>query len=465
MHSWFAFEPVVNIGQWAARFGCAVRLLSANPRLHPISYSWHPERKDILRVEKTVFISYRRTNVPWALAVFQHLTHHGFDVFFDFMGIASGDFERVIIENIKSRAHFLVLLTPSALERCAEPGDWFRREIEEAIACRRNIVPMMLESFDFGAPGIATHLTGELTLLKRYNGLSVPPEYFEAAMAKLRDKFLNVILDAVPQTPSETAQSAAKVQQRAAAKAPPVPEGELTAQEWFERGNRARNIEEKLRCYNEAIRLKPGDVVARLGRAKARHDQRDLDGALEDYDEAIGLDRDREHAYTMRAYVRADKGDLDGALKDRNEAIRLKPDEASVYCNRGDTLSDKGDLDGALKDYDEAIRRNPDDAFAYYRRGAARSGKGDLDGALKDYDEAIRLDPNYAFAYFRRGAARSSKGDLDSALKDYDEAIRLRPDYPFLYWCRGVARRNRGDLPGAEMDFAENRRLEALGQR
>jgi hypothetical protein len=49
----------------------------------------------MVRVEKTVFISYRRTNVPWALAVFQHLTHHGFDVFFDFMGIASGDFERV----------------------------------------------------------------------------------------------------------------------------------------------------------------------------------------------------------------------------------------------------------------------------------------------------------------------------------------------------------------------------------
>lgn len=78
------------------------------------------------RVEKTVFISYRRTNVAWALAVFQHLTHHGFDVFFDYMGIASGDFEQVIIENIRSRAHFLVLLTPSALERCAEPGDWFQ---------------------------------------------------------------------------------------------------------------------------------------------------------------------------------------------------------------------------------------------------------------------------------------------------------------------------------------------------
>jgi hypothetical protein len=68
-------------------------------------------------IEKTVFLSYRRTNIPWALAIFQNLTQHGFDVFLDYTGIASGDFERVIIGNIIARAHFIVLLTPSALER------------------------------------------------------------------------------------------------------------------------------------------------------------------------------------------------------------------------------------------------------------------------------------------------------------------------------------------------------------
>ena len=75
------------------------------------------------RIEKTVFISYRRVNTSWALAIFQNLTQNGYDVFFDFNGIASGDFEAVILENIRARAHFLVLLTPSALDRCAEPTD------------------------------------------------------------------------------------------------------------------------------------------------------------------------------------------------------------------------------------------------------------------------------------------------------------------------------------------------------
>jgi hypothetical protein len=116
------------------------------------------------QTEKTVFISYRRTNFPWALAIFQSLTQHGYDVFFDFNGIASGDFERVILGNIKARAHFLILLTPSALKRSGDPGDWLRREIETAFANRRNVVPLMLEGFDFGRPAVAKQLTGTLVL-------------------------------------------------------------------------------------------------------------------------------------------------------------------------------------------------------------------------------------------------------------------------------------------------------------
>ena len=68
------------------------------------------------RIEKTVFISYRRVNRWVALAVFKDLTQHGYDVFVDYDGIASGDFERAIIDNIWARAHFVLLLTPVALE-------------------------------------------------------------------------------------------------------------------------------------------------------------------------------------------------------------------------------------------------------------------------------------------------------------------------------------------------------------
>src|SRR5688572_17894210 len=183
------------------------------------------------RIEKTVFISYRRTNMPWALAMYQNLTATGYDVFFDYNSIKSGDFEQIITQNIKGRAHFVVLLTPSALERCNEPGDWLRREIEIAIAEKRNIVPLFFEGFSFSSPSVSKFLTGNLELLKKYNGMTVPSEYFDAAMSRLRSDFLNIPLSAVLHPISNTVEKAVKVQKAAASRETKVQQQELTAQE------------------------------------------------------------------------------------------------------------------------------------------------------------------------------------------------------------------------------------------
>ena len=172
------------------------------------------------RIEKTVFISYRRTDESWGLAIFQDLTQHGYDVFIDYDGIASGNFETVILENIRARAHFLVLLTPTALERCGDPKDWMRREIEAALDSQRNIVPLMLAGFDFGTPAIASQLTGKLAALKEYNGLEIPKAlFFRPEMERLRNKFLNVPVDAVLHPASDSAQQVATEQKDKATKA------------------------------------------------------------------------------------------------------------------------------------------------------------------------------------------------------------------------------------------------------
>jgi tetratricopeptide (TPR) repeat protein len=312
------------------------------------------------RIEKTVFISYRRTNAPWALAIYQHLSKHGYDVFFDYQSIASGDFEQVILQHIKARAHFIVVLTPSALERCEEPGDWLRREIEAALETKRNIVPLMLEGFNFGSPSIGKYLTGELAALKSYNGLPVPVEYFEEAMARLRERYLNVPLEAVLHPVSNVAQQVVKRQQAAASAAPAVAANELTAQAWKEQGKKhyhARKYSEAIHAYGEAIRLKPGFV----------------------------------EAYNNRGLVHKAKGDVDGALRDYDDALHLAPDFAPAYCNRGTVYQDKGDLDSALRDYDEALHLAPDLTEAYHNRGLARKAKGDVAGAIADYQKYLDL--------------------------------------------------------------------------
>ena len=149
------------------------------------------------RIEKTVFISYRRTDISWALAVYQYLASQKYDVFFDYTHIPSGDFEQIIVSNIKARAHFVLILTPTALNRTSNEGDWLRREIETAIDEKRNIIPLFFDGFSFGFPNLREKLTGKMANISRYNGLDIPSGYFPEAMERLSTRYLNTPLNAV----------------------------------------------------------------------------------------------------------------------------------------------------------------------------------------------------------------------------------------------------------------------------
>ena len=98
--------------------------------------------------EKTVFISYRRdaTGKAFARSLKQELKHQGYDVFMDVDDMDSGQWEAQILAEVPKRAHFLLLLTPSALDRCTDENDWVRREFLLAFQHGRNIVPICEES-------------------------------------------------------------------------------------------------------------------------------------------------------------------------------------------------------------------------------------------------------------------------------------------------------------------------------
>jgi tetratricopeptide (TPR) repeat protein len=346
------------------------------------------------KVEKTIFVSYRRTNMPWALAIYQDLVTHGYDVFIDYLNIDSGDFEKIIIGNIKARAHFLVVLTPSALEGCGDPDDWIRREIETALTERKNIIPLFLESFSFGNPSISMQLTGKLAELKHYNGLNVPADYFREAMDRLRNRFLNVPLDAVVHPVSKEVRIIVEEQQSAANEAEPININQLNAQVWFERAysyGETKNFDEAIRCYSEAIRLHPDNMIAFHNRGLTRQNKGDFDGALKDFDEAIRLGPDVRENYMSRGVARREKGDLLGAIEDFTQAIRLKPDFREAYLSRGNVYQRIGDLDKSITDLNYVIQIKPDNDLAYYNRAIIWEMKNSYSLAIDDYQKYLNL--------------------------------------------------------------------------
>jgi tetratricopeptide (TPR) repeat protein len=261
--------------------------------------------------------------------------------------------------NIKARAHFLVVLTPSALERLKEPNDWLRREIETAMEEKRNIVPLMLESFDFGSPLVTQALTGKLAALKNYNGLRVYSEYFFEAMDKLRERYLNVQLsteihplsdDVIVQ--NQTTESNIR---------PQIEQSTLTALEFFEQGSKFRNDKnyaEAIRCYTESINLDLNFSQAYLNRGIAFLELGNTENALEDYANAIAIQPDYHEAYCYRGIARYNKGDLNGAINDLTESTKLKPDYVDAYKERGILFARQGNLVQAIQDLNKAVQLN-----------------------------------------------------------------------------------------------------------
>lgn len=330
----------------------------------------------MLKIEKTVFISYRRTNIGFALAIHQNLTARGYDVFFDYESIKAGDFEQIILRSIESRAHFVVILTPSALERCAEPGDWLRREIEHALEYKRNIVPLTFEGFDFEDMGryLPPHIAQRLS---RYNGLRVPTDYFPEAMQKLMER-LNIPLQDILHPPPPAVKAEEARQQRVIVAQPVVTVRQLSTSEYFERG---------LQHYGDG-----------------RYNE-----AIADWTEAIRLKPDDAHAYVNRGLAYFQIGDYDRTLVDCDKSIQLNSDFALAYFVRGRAYYNKGEHNRALVDYDASIYLDPTYTRAYFYRGLAYLNKGDYDRAIVDYDRALAIDPNHQLAQQNREMALRKK--------------------------------------------------------
>ncbi|MCP4143562.1 MAG: tetratricopeptide repeat protein [Chloroflexi bacterium] len=331
--------------------------------------------------QKTVFISYRRTNFCTALAVYQDLTKHGYDCFFDYESIDSGDFEKVIFENIQHRAHFVLILSPSALERLKEPKSVMRREVELAIDEQRNIVPVMMESFDFGSPSAKAALRGKLEALSSYNGLKFVPEYIFAGMEKLR-RFLDVELEDVRQSPlSETTEEKTEKRQVKASAEPKVEEKSLTAEEWFERGYafiETNNYQEAIRCYSKAIELNPKDFMSYNNLGILFEETKHYRKAKKAYKKSIEINPEDGVAHTALFGILQRLGKAEEA-KEQQKIARELIEKESEY-NRACF---------------ESLCGNVDEALALLKI-AMEKGQSNKEWAKEDPDlENLRDDPRF----------------------------------------------------------------------
>lgn len=312
-----------------------------------------------LQVEKTVFISYRRTNVYHARAIFQNLRANGYDVFMDFENIDAGSFEHIILNQIRARAHFLVLLTPSALDRCKNPNDWLRREIETAIQEKRNIVPIYFESFNFD--DIQNYLPEHLHILRNYQALRIPMDFFDEAMDRLRNRYLSKPLELIilPVTPAAKVIVDAKIAEQAAKSS--VSDSRLTAAEYFEQGYHAQSdgdFLKAMRCYTEGIKEEAENDLMFLRRGFCYYQLERYDDAFVDYSQAIAIDPDCIPAYGNRGEISFYRRNYQAAQQDFEEAIQRMPSYDFARSGLAITYHIQGKTDKAQEIWRQLVAQN-----------------------------------------------------------------------------------------------------------
>jgi TPR repeat protein len=116
----------------------------------------------------------------------------------------------------------------------------------------RNVVPILVNGFRFDA-NAHTYLTGKLSTLPRQNGPTLFHDYFDAAMERLRTRFLKLPAQGGIM-PAPPPQDAPVVQQKIdeVARQPAPTKQELSAEDYFNRGMLYENGQGVAQDYEQA---------------------------------------------------------------------------------------------------------------------------------------------------------------------------------------------------------------------
>ena len=135
-------------------------------------------------MSEQIFISYRRSGGDVsAKLVCEALKNRGYTVFYDFDSLHGGYFDTRIIDAIEGCDDFVLVLPKNGLDRCQNADDWVRLEVVTALKSNKNIVPIMLEGFEF-----PKELPEDISVLSRINAVPFSMPFFDAMVDMIVDR-------------------------------------------------------------------------------------------------------------------------------------------------------------------------------------------------------------------------------------------------------------------------------------
>ena len=132
-----------------------------------------------------IFISYRRECGDRAFRIKEELERRGYEVFLDVTNLSSGNYLKMLLDEIKKCNFFLLLVTEDGFHECRYKEDVYRQEIECAYANHKVIIPIMDEGYVF-----PERMPPSIDFLRYRQGIQYHPELLETTVSELQNKML-----------------------------------------------------------------------------------------------------------------------------------------------------------------------------------------------------------------------------------------------------------------------------------
>ena len=176
------------------------------------------------------------------------------------------------------------------------------------------------------------------------------------------------------------------------------------AKSWVEEGKRALDPQQKLACFDKAIRADP----------------------------------DYAPGWSNKGYVLLGLGSYDEALECCSRAVEISPGHSYAWNARGNALKKLGRHAEAIKSYEKAISLKQDYAYPWNGKGDALRGLGQYSQAIACYDRALKIK-SFSWPWNGKGMTLTEMGRFGDALNCFDRAISISPAFVWPWYHKGRA--------------------------
>ena len=158
---------------------------------------------------------------------------------------------------------------------------------------------------------------------------------------------------------------------------------------------------------NEAARLNNLGV--------AYMNQQLFEKALKSFDEAVRIDPTLLLARLNRGIALLNLGRIESAKPELEKAAQENPNDAHAWYNLGLLSKNSGDAQGAIDAFRHVTQIDPGDPDAWYFLGAAQAQNKQFPEAIDAFQHALKVSPLHASAEFGLSRAYQQSGDLAHA--------------------------------------------------